>query len=109
MFIEEILTVQSVVSLNEMCKNYGIPCATDEVSYYSARTKLMNAFKETAEYGSSVSVLETTLSYAKVFADIDKEYHNEYNKISEQINDLACELNNVIRGINGGDDWEITE
>lgn len=109
MYIEEILCVQSAVSLNEMCKNYGIPHVNNEIDYDSARTKLLNVFKETAEFVVNANVLETTLGYAKEFARIDKEYNTEYNKISKRMNDLACELNNVIREINGGNDWKITE
>lgn len=109
MCIEDILTVQSIVSLNEICKNYGIPCVLTDLDYTYARTTLLNTFKETAEYGISVNVLETTLSYAKVLKDIDEEYHREYDKISQRMNDLACELNDIVRQINGGNDWVITE
>lgn len=108
--IELLLSEKSCADMHMLCKYYGLeyPCCNDG-EYAYIRKKLMNAFQVTANYVNTPESLSMAIKHAKIFQAIDEEFHTNFPIVADEINKLSCELNDIIRAINGGDDWEITE
>lgn len=107
--IKLILSEKSNRDLDILCEYYDLEYPCNDGDYAHIRNKLMNAFQVTANYGDNPESLTITIKHAKMFQAIDEEFHANFTIIADEVNKLACELNDIIRAINGGDDWEITE
>lgn len=107
--IELLLSEKSNRDLDKLCEYYELDYACNDGDYAYIRKKLMNAFQLTANYGNTPESLSMAIKHAKMFQAIDEEFHTNFPIVADNINKLSCELNDIIRAINGGDDWEITE